>query len=122
MIDAQQASKEQVADLLDKTADWFDTHKWMRGDFFTKDRSAACAYGAMKIVGGVDKARAGDPEWSIRNEVVWEGREAFEKCLRKDYGPTAIGVYTWNDEQAKDKRTVQRALRRCARRLRGGKS
>ena len=107
----QAKTPEEVADLLDRTAQWLAEHRWVRGTYVSFDPvrdeetgrwsrdpetggikrqvTGACAVGAMRIAAGMDETRPnqGAPMegWSFGADVdlYKAGMGEMAKCLRQ---------------------------------------
>lgn len=93
----------EIADRLDATANYLDKHGWCRRKMYD-NQGRACLLGAIMKVSPIHN---GSIEY------------AMDKYLRSE-GLTKYGMLRWNDSQ-RDKRKVQRHLRRFARLIRAGK-
>lgn len=106
-----QKTPAEVADLLDRTAQWLEDHKWVRGTYasyevlrdpetkklirdpqvggYKRGLVGACAVGAMRVAAGMDELRPnqGAPTEGLRFgadvDLYEAGMDEMARCLRQ---------------------------------------
>lgn len=101
----------KTSEVLFKAAELFDSVKWIKGQS-TQRRAgmvvAACAIGAIET----------SLDLSDRfSTSAYDAINAMRAQLQKENAGELIGLSDWNDNIAKDKRQVQRKMRKVARLL-----
>jgi|SRR5271169_2563355 len=95
--------QKKLSTILKDAADLLDEHGWCR--YALKDEK-----GRMCIMGALNAAANGDAEISYAQLDV--------RAIAKALGDCQVGeLVDWNDEIARDRRSVTRRLRAAVRRL-----